>query len=275
MYLNDICVQIIGLDRNYRGSALESVLNDMGMNYTRVIGVDGCASESNLDAYQEKKAKFFMHRGLTNGEIGCSLSHVNALRFFLSSGSQYSLIFEDDARINRIDLEKFLSSSFRCAIQSKPGAIQLYIPTYDDFFNYRKLKARISDAELIKNRFAPRTATAYIMNKSFAELALRDALEVYSVADWPIWSLNGEWYSSRYDPIYLDQEAENSSLSVERDKSKLQQLKILRVLLSFFGLRALYGSIIYRFNPLELYEYEVIRPIYLLIIKFRVKLFLK
>lgn len=51
---------------------------------------------------------------LTPAELGCSLSHLTALRHFLESLDEYALIFEDDAVIpkdlNVVDLEKAIKN---------------------------------------------------------------------------------------------------------------------------------------------------------------------
>lgn len=71
-------------------------------------------------------------RALTPGELGCSLSHIAALKDFINSDDEYAICFEDDA-IERfpIDLEKLNEEII--SLQLKPcfflslGGIQFKI----------------------------------------------------------------------------------------------------------------------------------------------------
>ncbi|MGE8551516.1 MAG: glycosyltransferase family 25 protein, partial [Acinetobacter calcoaceticus] len=51
---------------------------------------------------------------MTPGELGCAMSHIAALKDFLSSDEEYAIIFEDDVierfEIDFQDLEKHISS---------------------------------------------------------------------------------------------------------------------------------------------------------------------
>lgn len=51
---------------------------------------------------------------MTPGELGCAMSHIAALKRFLSSDEEYAIIFEDDVierfEIDFQDLEKLIRS---------------------------------------------------------------------------------------------------------------------------------------------------------------------
>ncbi len=69
---------------------------------------------------------------LSPGELGCTLSHMQALRDFITSNEKYALVLEDDAiQIMDIDLNQFKSEVVNLNLQScffmSLGGIQLKV----------------------------------------------------------------------------------------------------------------------------------------------------
>lgn len=90
---------VINLDRSKdRLVAIAAQLENIGLSFIRISAVDGkqanfeelaCIDEQ---SYQSKHGKPSLP-----GELGCYLSHVKAIRTFLSSDAPFALILEDDA----------------------------------------------------------------------------------------------------------------------------------------------------------------------------------
>ncbi|GAB5368628.1 hypothetical protein AAMO2058_001336000 [Amorphochlora amoebiformis] len=83
----------------------------MGIEYEdsifEALGPDNVDMDSIRKSQQCKKKC----RNMTNGELGCELSHVAILRDFLSKGKlRYCMVFEDDARVNPAVLDFFAKS---------------------------------------------------------------------------------------------------------------------------------------------------------------------
>lgn len=101
-------VYVINLDRSKeRLSRITDRLAQVRLTFERITAVDGRSlADPNLLGYDYFKNRFHYGRKLTNGEIGCYASHLNALRTFLMSEENYCLILEDDAVLdNNLDLE--------------------------------------------------------------------------------------------------------------------------------------------------------------------------
>ena len=63
----------------------------------RVDAFDGCGKAlDDFDGYDDARARRFMGRSMSTGELGCYVSHLRALRAFLDSGDDAALILEDD-----------------------------------------------------------------------------------------------------------------------------------------------------------------------------------
>jgi glycosyl transferase, family 25 len=94
-------ILIINLDRSVdRLSRIADCMAAMDLDWTRVSAVDGKL----LDDEQRRQAldepAFQRKHGMTPwpGELGCYLSHVEAMRQFLAGDAEAALILEDDAQ---------------------------------------------------------------------------------------------------------------------------------------------------------------------------------
>jgi glycosyl transferase, family 25 len=92
----------INMDRSIKRRAhMEEQLNALQLRYQRIRGVDGAEALSHFsDAEQQH---FFKCHGkkILAGELGCYLSHLNALHAFLATDAQCAVILEDDALLPR------------------------------------------------------------------------------------------------------------------------------------------------------------------------------
>lgn len=94
---NEFAVYVINLDRSpERLSEVTKSANLNGIQFERVPAVDG--NESLFETDQIDRANFRRANGrpVADGEVGCYLSHVKALKTFLASSEEVALICEDD-----------------------------------------------------------------------------------------------------------------------------------------------------------------------------------
>ena len=98
---------VINLDRSKdRLDAITRKLDALGIDFQRVPGVDGfkISEEQKRELlypidHFESKVRFT--RELTNGEIGCFLSHRECWKRLLDSDEKWALIMEDDIQISK------------------------------------------------------------------------------------------------------------------------------------------------------------------------------
>ena len=106
-------IYVINLDRRKdRLKNIDTGLNKNKLEYERFSACDG----KNIDKYKKDIEKYFdKDHKLTNGQIGCALSHIKIWEKILKNGTKNTLILEDDAiipdnlleRINKLDIKKF------------------------------------------------------------------------------------------------------------------------------------------------------------------------
>ena len=83
------------------------------------------------------------HHNLTNGAVGCFLSHIEILKHIVKNKIPYSLILEDDSEPTILNIQTYLDY------------IQKKIPANCDvlFLNYLSIKFTNENSNLIQNEF--------------------------------------------------------------------------------------------------------------------------
>jgi glycosyl transferase family 25 len=97
--MEQLLTLVINLDRSEaRRVRIASHLRRMGLPWTRLTAVDARQLTTEQRAALDTDA-FQRKHGMTPlpGEVGCYLSHVEAMKQFLASDATYALILEDDA----------------------------------------------------------------------------------------------------------------------------------------------------------------------------------
>ena len=94
-------VYVINLDNSVsRWEKISLDLTHIGASYARIPAIYGKSidwqSVSN-DAY----CRSYMGRSIQPGDVGCFLSHVAALKEFLSQSEEFAIVLEDDADISK------------------------------------------------------------------------------------------------------------------------------------------------------------------------------
>lgn len=108
-----ILIQVINLARRPdRLSLVSSELRRAGLAATTQIAVDG--------QLEKQQSEF-----LSNGEIGCWKSHINAMRKLVDTRAKFSLILEDDATVGPELNEKFLSQMIELMERNRLDLLQV------------------------------------------------------------------------------------------------------------------------------------------------------
>lgn len=95
-------IYLINLDESTdRLTACDKLLKQHGLAYERVSAVLGKAlSESDIArVYDQEANKKSYYRTLSQGEIGCYLSHRECWKRIVESGEPYGIVLEDDINI--------------------------------------------------------------------------------------------------------------------------------------------------------------------------------
>ena len=92
---NACIVYLINLDRSpERLANVSARLTALGLAFERVPAVDGMTLSEAEFARQTRENRYY--KPLRRGEVGCYLSHLEAMRRFVATGREYALILEDD-----------------------------------------------------------------------------------------------------------------------------------------------------------------------------------
>ena len=107
---SDLLVLVINLDRSpERLARMTERLSQLPLTWERLPAIDGALIPAiRAEDVDEEKYKRQHGKPLARAEIGCYLSHVQAMKLFLSSEKEYMLVFEDDA---------YLNSDFECVLK--------------------------------------------------------------------------------------------------------------------------------------------------------------
>lgn len=108
---------LINLDRSpERLATMVSRLDDLGIEFERIPGVDGMSLSEDEFGRQTSENRYY--KPIRRGEVGCQLSHLKALARFLDSDARYALVLEDDARLDG-DFNEAIAQAL--ALRDAPG----------------------------------------------------------------------------------------------------------------------------------------------------------
>jgi len=161
----DIPIYYINLNRSTdRNATMIQRFQTYGItDYTRVQGVDGSDDPSvNYSAD-------FRFITITSGEIGCTLSHLRAIKMAYDRGLPYALIMEDDTSFDLVPLwDRPLSAWVREAGRNW-RILQLY-----SNYNYAKIP-KSKYQTLFSTQRNCRGCVAYIINRDGMKAVLKRA----------------------------------------------------------------------------------------------------
>lgn len=159
------------------------------------------------------------HRLLTNGEISCSIKHLEALKYISESSSDYAMVIEDDVIFD----DNFLveTNNFIKSLPKNWDAAFIGEGCGDWFLRYKMSNAKKVFNEYFQpNHPASNTTECYIIKKSLAEKIYKSSIPFHLSSDWELGyqlyahQANVYW---KYIPI-IKQDAYLSSLDVGQRK---------------------------------------------------------
>lgn len=153
-------------------------LSKHGVTFERIQAVDVRKNELLKNKhYSEEKNKWSYYKSLTDGEIGCYLSHRKAWAKIIEDNVDFGLVLEDD-----FDVAGDIKSLLSCVseIKSKWHCIKLA-----EFPIRRKATSikQLGQFNLVSYNKPPIRACAQIISKEGAELLLRLTEKIYRPVD--------------------------------------------------------------------------------------------
>lgn len=197
--LNNTPIYIINLDRSKdRHKFMTDQMNNYKItNYQFISAVDGKKIKKRKDnMYDYEDITFFNNDDtVTNGELGCVLSHCKAISDVLKSNHEYAIICEDDADLFWIrtwyqSIENIINKApdnwERISLyQPKPdennikNCVNYYIPTYD--FNLY-------------------SGTCYLINRNGCKKLMKQIFKnnMFILDKYKTKKKRDKWYKKRY-----------------------------------------------------------------------------
>jgi len=96
----NLSVYVINLARaTERMRHMEAQLQQLELPFTRIEAVLGSALQEPIEGFDEKRFNILTGKHANKGEIGCYFSHIQTLKTFLETTSEYALVLEDDVNL--------------------------------------------------------------------------------------------------------------------------------------------------------------------------------
>jgi len=248
-------VFVLGLKKNFRGKKLLSQLDELGLKYKIVWGLEIENMESRyLDSYLDhSRSKYLLRRQMSLEELSCALGHLEMYEDFLLTNAEWGLFFEDDARIS-------LSSTklFKDLPNFIPPAVITLANSLDARFEpnpFPFLRSELTLGERYLFRecaMAPVLAHAYLMNKggAFRATHLMRGQKVYTPADFPFQFRSSlKFYASSCNIVEIEKLKSTIDNGRLTEQHKIKYGSILgnfvrrfRVAFDYSGLGVLYAK---------------------------------
>ena len=214
-----------------RRKRVSDIMNELNVEYSFVDALYG----KTLSAEEKSKIPLtdFQRRvnhNPTDGELGCSLSHMKAFKQFLQSGQDWVCILEDDAIIDK-DFKEFISTVDERVLNKDA----LYLLGGQDGLRYKnkvvlnliKLK-RIGGQTFGKVIFGHGyvlRACGYLMNAEMAQKLLsRFESNFFIIDEWAYLMRQG-YFSDIYMANFVHHPEELSGSWLEKERQEIKNRK--------------------------------------------------
>lgn len=171
-------------DASQRRENMHADLAVLGIDYTRVEAIHGDDLTEPIEGYDEHQYNILTGKVTNKRAVGCYLSHIKALRQFLTSNRAYALILEDDA-ILPIDVMPLLN-----AVLEQNKHWDMVRLTAEKEGVYLRFATLPGGHELAYNTRVLKNTAAYLVNRHAAQCCVEKMLPMrlpYDVA------LDREW----------------------------------------------------------------------------------
>ena len=163
-----------------RRQAIAKELDGLGIQFEFVDAVVG----ADIDLYDAKvinlaKIQKFLGRNITNGEIGCALSHASIYQKMIDEKISDAIVLEDDAIITPEFAECVKNDSM---VKSEYEFVMFY--HYNAYaLNWLEKK---NGVDYYRPAFMPFSTAGYYLNLKTAMILKDSTHPITTVADWPI-----------------------------------------------------------------------------------------
>jgi GR25 family glycosyltransferase involved in LPS biosynthesis len=210
--LSDIPIYWINLDRSKnRRDKLEKILNNNNLKNKRIEAVDG----KNLDINEIKKNHKIINikkNELTNA-IGCTMSHIKAIKAAYNDGLEYVIIIEDDCNFEYLNYKKI---PLKELVKDKDDCeIIILNPIAKNKINIKIIKS----GERL-NKISCWGAGAYFINRIGMENVITkfEKNKIFKVADALIYEYANTYVSIPYFTYYY---AKDNDSTIRNDTKNL------------------------------------------------------
>lgn len=198
--MSNLATYLINLDRaTERLLSAETKINHAGLQYERITAVDGSKlTRQQKGQYNEALAYKHFGRSLSGGEIGCYLSHVNAVDLFLKTDMEYGLVLEDDIKLD-CDFNSVLQELIEFLNSHKESGYDIVNLCNEPKKSYNQLHTIAvtnGNFDLCRAHFFPVRTTAILWTRQGAEKFRAACHPIHSpvdqfLKDWCIENDNG------------------------------------------------------------------------------------
>lgn len=181
---------VIGLPDAYRGGPLEAALHSHGLRYLVSPGVraDRISAQQLSRLVSFRELRILLRRTVAYGELGCALAHREAYQTAIDSSDRSFLFLEDDARLVRGGLTRYLNF-----METKTPRVLLL--AWDPQFVLTD--GVFMDQGILRAAVPPTWTVAYLANRAAVEVLINATSRVGSLADWPIRAMSAvQWFVS-------------------------------------------------------------------------------
>ena len=232
----NIKTYVISLERvRQRRKYIIDHCKNLNIDYQIIEAIDGnLLTQQDLEKNCDIETVTRLRYWLTNGAIGCALSHLKAYQEFLKSNEKFAFVIEDDAVLPK-DIKTILTEAI-----SKIDSNEIVLLYYTSFkpaklSNINKIALSSSYLCFPMNVHQPITATAYIIGRQAATNLSNNIIPIKVAADsWGYYYDNGNFNSFRVQfPMsvktmnfkssidYLDKNSWKAKISSLVDKYKV------------------------------------------------------
>ena len=241
--LNDLKVYVVSLkNESERRLCIEKQLREINLDFVFFDAIDVKKNSDLMSLYDEGLSLKINKRGLTNGEIGCALSHQLIYKDIINKKTKYALILEDDAI-----LENDISKVIEDIISIKPDVWDVILLGYSkvsklELKRLDKINPIFSSIYNKKYKVGQvwRNSTSgtvgYLINNAGVKKILSKGVSASSLADnWLYFGkeFNANIYHCR--PFLVYENFENFTSSIDKERSiydrkplKLELLRLVR-----------------------------------------------
>jgi len=228
--VNTLPIFVISM-RSERRKELISDLREINIGNVEVFqGVLGTKVADNEEVFNKKVFNYLHRRNPLEGEIGCALSHFLIYKEVVHRNTPWTLILEDDSRLNFNYVEELTSLYDDLQSIDWCNEIPIIIHLKQENRPLIAQKISIGGQDVFRCLTLMSETNAYLINFKAAQIALKHGLPLHDLADWPRWMSDVNLLTLPYDIFKVDRTlpSEIGSREASESTSKDSYFKVTR-----------------------------------------------